>query len=108
MLDSISPRQQNNEPNGDAGAEDGQRKDVDGSMMPVSEDEGREEHQEAHEEEVEAPGAEFDDQDGMDTGADAEEEAERPRGLRDPGRPSKSDIEEHEFTHIPFRPWCRA
>ena len=37
---------------------------------------------------------------------DAEEEAERPRGLRDPGTPSAAEIAEHNLTHIPSRPWC--
>ena len=37
---------------------------------------------------------------------DAAEEAERPRGLRDPGMPSVAEIAEHDLTHIPARPWC--
>ena len=37
---------------------------------------------------------------------DAEEEAERPRGLRDPGTPSAAEVAEHNLTHIPTRPWC--
>ena len=39
---------------------------------------------------------------------DSEVEAERPRGLRDPGLPSASEIAEHNLTHLPPRPWCAA
>ena len=37
---------------------------------------------------------------------EAEEEAERPKGFRDPGAPSAAEIAEHNLTHIPARPWC--
>lgn len=46
-------------------------------------------------------------QDG-DIGDEDQEEAERPRALRDPGRPSQAEIDEHDLTHIPYRPWCNA
>ena len=46
------------------------------------------------------------DQDGGD--AEVEEEAERPRALRDPRQPSRAEREEHDLSHIPFRPWCDA
>ena len=39
---------------------------------------------------------------------DIEEEAEAQRALRDPGTPSKQEREEHELSHLPFRPWCAA
>ena len=39
---------------------------------------------------------------------DAEEEADPPRAVRDPGQPTRVMIEEHNLTHIPFRPWCAA
>ena len=41
-------------------------------------------------------------------GDDAEEEAERQRPIRDPGKPTKEMIDEHNISHIPFRPWCKA
>lgn len=37
---------------------------------------------------------------------ECEEESERPRSLRDPGAPSWREIQEHNLTHIPPRPWC--
>ena len=52
---------------------------------------------------LEAPEA---DEAGQDI--DVEEEAERQRGLRDPGTPTKAEREEHDLTHIPYRPWCDA
>lgn len=38
---------------------------------------------------------------------EAEEESDRPRGIRDPGRPSPAEVAEHDLTHIPARPWCK-
>ena len=37
---------------------------------------------------------------------DGEEEAEEPRVIRDPGKPSAREIEQHNMTHLPFRAWC--
>ena len=37
---------------------------------------------------------------------EAEEEAQQPRALRDPGAPTSKEIAEHNLTHIPFRSWC--
>jgi hypothetical protein len=28
------------------------------------------------------------------------------RAVRDPGQPTRREIEQHELTHLPFRPWC--
>ena len=38
---------------------------------------------------------------------EAEEESDRPRGIRDPGQPSAAERAEHDLSHIPARPWCR-
>ena len=35
------------------------------------------------------------------------EEAVRPQALRDPGQPTQKEIDEHELTHLPCRPWCK-
>ena len=69
-----------------------------------------------HEEEQDGePGADLGgDGDGEDQEAqaqeeiDAEEEAVQPRGARDPGQPTRAEREEHELTHIQYRPWCEA
>ena len=37
---------------------------------------------------------------------DGEEEARAPRAVRDPGQPTQEEREEHDLTHIPYRPWC--
>ena len=37
---------------------------------------------------------------------DEVEEERKPKLLRSPGTPSRREVEEHELTHIPFRPWC--
>ena len=34
------------------------------------------------------------------------EEARAPEVLRDPGAPTKKEMEEHYTTHLPFRSWC--
>ena len=34
------------------------------------------------------------------------EEARPPEVLRDPGAPTKKELEEHSTTHLPFRSWC--
>ena len=34
------------------------------------------------------------------------EEARPPEVLRDPGAPTKRELEEHSTTHLPFRSWC--
>ena len=36
------------------------------------------------------------------------EEGQAPRAARDPGQPTRAEAEEHELTHIPYRPWCEA
>lgn len=37
-----------------------------------------------------------------------EEEARKPRTLRDPGAPTEVEVEQHNVTHLPFRAWCPA
>ena len=102
MADSISPSHDIDDV--ENAGEDGQDMDEVGGEAEIHQSEGQEDQGEAaHEVEVEDAGQEEDV-----INADAEEEAERPRGLRDPGKPTKSEIEEHEISHIPFRPWCRA
>ena len=42
-----------------------------------------------------------------EVGIDEEvEEAIKPLGLRDPGQSTQREIDEHELTHQPLRPWC--
>ena len=41
-----------------------------------------------------------------DIDADAEEESEVQRPLRDPGMPTRREVLEHDLTHMPPRPWC--
>ena len=44
----------------------------------------------------------------IDDGMGAEEEHHRPRVVRDPGQPTPEEVEAHNVTHIPYRPWCEA
>jgi hypothetical protein len=37
---------------------------------------------------------------------EAEEEGIVHKEVRSPGQPSRSEVEKHELTHIPFRVWC--
>ena len=69
----------------------------------MSRDDGEEERPQVESGELGSPRA---DRAGQD--ADIEEEAEVQRALRDPGTPSKAEREEHELTHLPYRPWCDA
>ena len=39
---------------------------------------------------------------------DGEEEARAPKAARDPGQPTQAERDEHDLTHIPYRPWCWA
>ena len=48
------------------------------------------------------------DNDDDEDGPAAEEEFQRPRVRRDPGQPTAAEVEEHNVTHIPYRPWCEA
>ena len=34
------------------------------------------------------------------------EEARRAKKARDPGAPTRAEVEEHAATHLPFRIWC--
>ena len=38
--------------------------------------------------------------------SDDVEESEPIRGLKDPGQPSREDVENHNLTHLPYRNWC--
>ena len=38
---------------------------------------------------------------------DAEEEHEPQKALRNPGQATTAQIDEHNISHIPFRPWCK-
>lgn len=46
------------------------------------------------------------DPEGIDAGVEIEAEVQR--AASDPGQPTKAQREEHDLTHFPFRPWCRA
>ena len=49
------------------------------------------------------------EEDGGDLQVDEKvEERRSPVRIPAPCRPSKQEIEEHELTHTPFRPWCRC
>ena len=84
---------------------------VERQVSPV-EAEGAEESEEVQGEAEESANRDGDDEEGKaqdgDMGQEDQEEAERPRALRDPGRPSQVEIDEHDLTHIPYRPWCNA
>ena len=47
-------------------------------------------------------------QKGVEENAGEEAAAEYPavRPLRDPGAPTAQERQQHELTHLPFRPWC--
>ena len=66
-----------------------------------------EEEQETQEEQ-QAQGAQSDSDAVQGPGDDGEdqEEAQQPRAVRDPGQPTQAMIDEHDLTHIPYRPWC--
>ena len=40
--------------------------------------------------------------------AEVDAETNRARGLRQPGQPSRKEIEEHNLTHAEFRDWCEV
>ena len=56
------------------------------------------------EEEVAAEGG-VDEEDGGE-GEHPAEEARRAKKARDPGAPTRIEVEEHAATHLPFRIWC--
>ena len=35
-----------------------------------------------------------------------EEEGQKAKGVTQPRKPSQAEIDEHDFTHIPYRNWC--
>ncbi len=35
-----------------------------------------------------------------------EEEGQEPKVVKDPGSPTRDEIDQHNVTHTPFRPWC--
>ena len=46
---------------------------------------------------------------GMENEEEAEaEEGRKAKVMRNPGNPTRAEIEEHELTHIPFMAWCAA
>ena len=47
-----------------------------------------------------------DDSEGID--AEVDIEAEIQRAATDPGQPTQAERDEHNLTHFPLRPWCRA
>ena len=106
MLSSLSPQHQ---PIVD-GLAPGRVEDGDSELMPAARSD---DNTDAQEDAPAAPDAADSTSRDRDTAADdsvehdVEEEAERPRGLRDPGMPSVTEIAEHDLTHIPARPWCK-
>ena len=106
MLSSLSPQHQ---PIVD-GLAPGRVEDGDSELMPAARSD---DNTDAQEDAPAAPDAADSTSRDRATAADdsvehdAEEEAERPRGLRDPGMPSVAEIAEHDLTHIPARPWCK-
>ena len=47
-------------------------------------------------------------EDDAEEGEHPAEEARRAKKARDPGAPSRADVEAHEATHLPFRSWCEV
>ena len=47
-------------------------------------------------------------EEGNHEAGDEDREFERQRPLRDPGMPTQEEIDEHNLSHINFRPWCEA
>ena len=47
-------------------------------------------------------------EEGREEAAGEEEEALRPKALRDPGQPSQWEMIEHRLTHLPPRPCCNC
>ena len=43
---------------------------------------------------------------GGDSGVDEQEEFQKQKVLKDPGQPTQAERDEHDVTHIPYRPWC--
>ena len=35
-----------------------------------------------------------------------EDEGRKVRQIRDPGQPTQEEVDEHELTHCPYKPWC--
>ena len=50
---------------------------------------------------------EGEEEDDAEEGEHPAEEARRAKKARDPGAPSRAEIEAHEATHLPFRIWCK-
>ena len=44
----------------------------------------------------------------LEDNSDDEEtgEARKPKVMRDPGAPTRKEVDQHNVTHLPFRPWC--
>ena len=46
------------------------------------------------------------EEDDSGEGEHPAEEARRAKKARDPGAPTRAEVEEHAATHLPFRIWC--
>ena len=55
---------------------------------------------------MEGVSAEEGDEADAGEGEHPAEEARRAKKARDPGAPSRAEVEAHEATHLPFRIWC--
>jgi hypothetical protein len=44
--------------------------------------------------------------DGDDSDEECIGEARPPKVMRDPGAPTRDEVDRHNITHLPFRPWC--
>ena len=85
---------------------------VDQDVHPMSreEDDAQIHDEQGAQEEQVAQGVQEDDAAAPipEDNAEDEEEAQQPRGVRDPGRPTQEMIDGHDLTYIPYRPWCDA
>ena len=76
----------------------------------VSPNENREEHEghagsnEGEEDEESEAGREEDRM--QEEGEKEEEEAQAPRAVKPPVKPTKEEVSEHMISHLPFRAWC--
>ena len=80
--------------------------------FPIDTGDAAEHHREGEEQDA-ATGTEHADGEqviGEDNhkAGDEDREFERQRPLRDPGMPTQEEIDEHNLSHINFRPWCEA
>ena len=93
---SIRPNRHDSNDTGDtAGGQRESKVDIRGrDAMPIDSDQGEDRSQEeVHHDEAEG---------------DEDQEYERQRPLRDAGTTDREEIDEHNLSHIIFRPWCEA